>query len=117
MAHAAIQHLDPAVQACVEDCLNCYEICAQAVEHCLRKGGEHAAPDHVRLLQDCAGICRTSADFMLRGSEFHGRACGVCADICERCASDCESLEDDEFMKQCAELCRRCAESCRKMAA
>jgi hypothetical protein len=76
---------------------------------CLEVGGEHPAPDHIRLLQDCAEICQTSANFMLRVSDFHGSTCEVCAE-------DCERFTDDEMMQQCAQSCRSCAESCREMA-
>lgn len=86
--------------------------------HCLGLGGEHADPHHVRLLLlDCAQIRATSAAFMLRGSESHGRTCGVCAEVCLQCADDCERLADgDELMLRCTEICRRCTESCLAMA-
>jgi hypothetical protein len=105
------------MQQCIENCTTCHQICLATVPHCLSMGGTHAAPDHIRLLLDCAQICQTSADFMIRGSVFHGQTCGVCAEICERCAEDCESLAgNDAQMRECASVCRRCAESCRQMA-
>ena len=53
---------------------------------------------------ECAEICRTAANFMLRNSEHHARICGVCAGVCDRCAEDCERLAvGDEMMQQCAE--------------
>jgi hypothetical protein len=80
-------------------------------------GGAHGGAAHVRLLLDCAEICHTSADFMLRGSDLHPLTCGVCAQVCERCADECERLgATDPAMKRCAEACRRCAESCRDCA-
>lgn len=104
------------MQECIENCHNCHDICAEAIQHCLEKGGEHAAPGHIRLLIDCAQICHTSEDFMLRGSELHPATCEACARICEECAESCEELDADPMMKECAEHCRRCAESCRAMA-
>ena len=86
------------------------------MSHCLQQGGRHAEASHIQLLLDCVDICRTSADFMLRGSDLHTLTCGVCAQVCERCAQDCEQMGDDEMMRRCAEACRRCAESCRRMA-
>lgn len=116
MPHAAMQRLSPEMQECIDHCQECQEICLEAVDHGLRQGGPHAEAGHIRLLLDCAEICRTSAGFMLRGSELHGRTCAVCAEICERCARDCEGFEDDDLLKQCAEICARCAESCRRMS-
>ena len=72
---------------------------------------------HLRLLLDCADICQTSADFMLRGSEKHALTCGTCVEICVACAEKCEPIgKEDSMMKNCAEVCRNCAESCKHMA-
>lgn len=103
---------------CISNCTECHTICVETVNHCLEMGGKHAEASHIRELLDCAQVCATSADFMLRGSDLHANVCGVCAEACERCAESCERLaEEDELMLRCAEICRRCAESCRQMAA
>ena len=104
------------MQKCIENCLQCHGICIETIEHCLDLGGEHTAPEHIRLLTDCAEICQASVNFMLRGSSVHPQVCAVCDDVCERCAQDCERFGDDKMMKDCAEVCRRCAESCGRMA-
>lgn len=106
------------MQQCITNCLNCHRMCEQTALHCLHMGGPHASPDHIRMMLDCAQICQTSADFMLRGSAFHHRTCGVCAEICESCAKDCERLANgDQQMQACADACRRCVETCSRMAA
>ena len=108
-----VQQIDSNVQTMAE----CHDICLQTVSHCLEKGGDHARADHVSLLLDCAEICQTAANFMLRNSELHARTCAVCAEVCERCAEDCERLGfEDQMMQQCAETCRRCADACREMS-
>ena len=104
------------MQRCIDECLSCFSICEQTIQHCLELGGKHASPAHIRTMQDCADICRTSAAFMMRGSPFHTRTCGVCAEVCRKCEEECRSMGDDEMMKQCADACRRCAESCARMA-
>ena len=103
------------MRSCIDECQSCHEVCVETTSHCLIMGGEHAAAEHIRTLTDCAQICATSADFMLRGSPSHADVCGVCADICDECAELCDDLDGPE-MKRCADQCRRCAESCRKMA-
>lgn len=120
MAHAMHAHTmtSAEMRECIENCTNCHAICLETVTHCLQMGGKHAEAGHIRLLLDCAQICATSADFMLRSSDLHQFTCGVCAEACERCAAACEEIGgDDELMRRCAEMCRRCAESCRRMAA
>jgi hypothetical protein len=102
---------------CIQECQRCHSVCLETIGHCLEMGGEHAQPGHIRLLMDCAEICQTSANFMLRRSDLHGLTCGVCAEVCERCAEDCERFVDDLVMAACAQACRSCARSCRDMAA
>lgn len=107
------------MRECIDNCINCHAVCAETISHCLSMGGEHASPNHIKLLQDCAQICMTSADFMLRMSDYHPQTCGVCADICEACAEECEGMasgDGADFMQRCADACRKCAESCRRMS-
>ena len=104
------------MRQCIQNCLDCHAISQATIQHCLKQGGPHAKPDHIRLMEDCAEICQTSANFMLRGSDLHHLTCGACAQVCERCAEDCARMGDDPVMQQCAEACRTCAESCREMA-
>ena len=110
------QHLNDEMLQCIQLCTDCHRACLETVPYCLQQGGMHAAPNHVRLMLDCAEICQTSANFMLRGSDLHAHTCGACAVVCERCAEDCLKMGDDTRMAACAEVCRRCATSCRKMA-
>ena len=110
-----LSHLSEELKHCVQICSDCRDVClSTAANHCLEAGGEHVAPDHFRLMLDCAEICGVSANFMLRNSPRHKLTCGICAQICEACADDCERIGD---MDECVESCRRCAESCRKMSA
>jgi hypothetical protein len=103
-------------QQCIQECLNCHSVCLATVAHCLEMGGAHASPQHIGLLLDCAEICQTSANFLLRGSALHARTCEICAEVCEQCAQNCERMGDDAQMRACAAQCHRCAESCRRMA-
>jgi hypothetical protein len=96
---------------------DCHDMCVQTVPHCFDKGGDHARTEHITLLLDCAEICQTAANFMLRNSEQHARVCAVRAEVCDRCAEDCERLAaGDQMMQQCAQTCRRCADACREMS-
>lgn len=102
------------MQECITNCQTCHATClSMASTHCLEVGGKHVAPDHFRLMLDCAQICAVSADFMLRGSTHHAHVCAECADICEDCAKSCEAVGD---MDECVQACRTCAQSCRQMA-
>lgn len=92
----------------------CHQTChSMAMVHCLELGGEHARPQHLRLMLDCADICATTADFIGRKSQFHTQIAGLCVEICETCAEACEKLGQ---MEACVSACRECAERCREIA-
>lgn len=109
-------HTTEEMARCIRLCQDCHVLCVQMIGHCLELGGRHAAPDHIRLLMDCAQICTTTADYMARESSLHDRMCGLCSEMCRLCAESCEHITgDDQMVKQCAEMCRRCAASCTQM--
>jgi hypothetical protein len=105
----------PGMDACITMCLECHRVCLEAVDDSLRTGGVHAAPRHIGLLLDCAQMCATSADFLIRNSSLHGVTCGACAEVCDACAESCRQLSGP-LMQRCAAICDRCAESCAEMA-
>lgn len=97
--------------------IECYKSCTTTITHCLEVGGEHASPEYINLLMDCAKICQLAADFAIRGSANHPALCKLCADICRQCADQCEQMADgDEKMLECAKICRECAEACDRMS-
>jgi hypothetical protein len=114
--HAHDEHDHDELDACIEACLQCHVVCTMTAQYCLTQGGEHAEVGHVGLLLDCAEICQTSANFMIRGSPYHALTCGVCAEVCRECASACRAFGDDENMAHCAEVCEECADSCERMS-
>ena len=119
MPHGISHRIDQAMHRCIDECLECHRVCLATAAHCLEAdgGARHADARHLTLLLDCAEICQTSANFMLRGSDEHQRTCAVCAAVCHRCAEECARVTDDPVMQECAEACRRCADSCEAMAA
>ena len=107
------------LEQCIENCTRCHRICLEtAALHFRGEGGPGQTPEsHIRLLLDCAEICQTSANFMIRGSDLHARTCAACAEVCERCADECDKHGEDPHLAACAEICRACARTCREMAA
>ena len=102
------------MQECIDNCQTCHATCLNmAANFCLEKGGAHVAPDHFRLMLDCARICATSVDFMLQGSKHFPHICRECAEICDGCAASCEALDG---MEDCVAACRASAQTCRIMA-
>ncbi len=116
MAHVKHEQMSKEMQDCIKDCQECEATCMESINHCLQLGGKYAEASHIRSLMDCAEICQTSADYMLRGSELYQSVCGTCAEVCDRCEQSCRQFADDTMMQECAEVCRRTAQSCRQMA-
>lgn len=106
-----------ATETCVQNCIDSYKICSLMIQHCLMKGGKHADPQHIILLEDCSKICNLSADFMMRQSDYHTSTCAICSEVCLACAESCDALAvGDEMMQTCVNACRKCSESCLEMA-
>lgn len=113
---AAKTSADP-IQDCIDQCRNCEQVCLQTIQYCISAGGSHVEQGHVNALLDCATLCRTSAETMIRHSALIPMVCGTCAAACTSCAESCESFGSDNAMQACAAECRTCSESCQSMAA
>lgn len=104
-------------EGCIDICLKTHRMCLETVRYCTEQGGRHVVATHLSLLLDCAEMCQTTANFLLRSSPQHGVICDACARVCESCARDCSTFSGDARMERCAETCRECARDCRGMAA
>ena len=103
--HDKTSHLDGFAQDCVADCLDCFEAVTECIAFCLNQLGGHECLKHLRSLMDCAAICQTNADFLLRDSSLRHLTCDVCAAACARCALDCEAIDpSDGRWRRCGEL-------------
>lgn len=102
-------------EGCIEVCLKSHRVCIETARYCTEMGGSHVTAAHMALLLDCAEMCQTTANSLLRFSPQHGVICGACAQLCEACAEDCEAIAGDDRMARCAATCRDCAQDCRGM--
>lgn len=99
-----------AIQECVTSCLSCYAACVSATKDYRSDKEDDATLFSV--LSDCALVCQTTANFLLRGSDAMGWMCAVNARICDRCARECGRQQ----LFECATACRECAALCHKLA-
>jgi hypothetical protein len=88
----------------------------ETVQYSLQQGGKYAAPEHIQVLMDCAEICQTGENLVIRESSQFERIRSACADVCDSCAQDCEQFGNDRQMQACAQACRECAKACRQQA-
>jgi hypothetical protein len=107
---------------CIRQCQDTHAICLQTLRYDLNanyhgNSGRMVESGHMRLLLDCADMCQTHADMLLRTSSFANRAGELCAEVCQACAEDCERFGEDRQSQDCATACRQAAASCRRMLA
>ena len=108
--------LSAETRRCIESTSNTYTSCTETLTYCIDAGGDLAEPEHLRLLLDCAEICQTAQNTLLRGSGLSQLLATVCIEACEKCAESCRALNgSDEQLESCAETCLLCAEYCREL--
>lgn len=103
---------------CIDSCVASHRMCLETARYCTEQGSAaHIEATHIALLLDCAELCQTTANSMLRRSPQHALLCDACARMCDACAHDCAKIAGDARMQACAQTCRNCAASCEDMAA
>lgn len=103
------------MDACIGLCLDTHRKCLEAARLVAAYLDRPIATTLIATLTDCAEICQTTANSMIRGSSLHTIMCDACARACRHCAEECGRLSDARFAR-CAESCRVCAASCETMA-
>ncbi|MEW6168353.1 MAG: four-helix bundle copper-binding protein [Pseudomonadota bacterium] len=103
---------EQSVQGCIDECQQCGEDCLRAALADPVLGPPLDAA-HLRLLIDCAELCRSTARLLLGAAPHYVTACSACAEVCDACAQRCEQVDG---LQACAEICRSCAQTCRTMA-
>ncbi|MDO8410932.1 MAG: four-helix bundle copper-binding protein [Phenylobacterium sp.] len=101
---------------CVALCIASHRSCLTSARHVIEQPGLRAPAQFVALLQDCAELCQTTANSMLRGAPTHTLLCSACADLCAACAQACDAFKGDAVLTRCAATCRECGAACRHMA-
>ena len=102
---------------CIELCAASHVMCLETANYVATSIRSAASVALISLLNDCAEICQTTSNSMVRKSALHTTLCRACAEACEKCARECERQSGDQHMIHCAATCRRCAASCSQMAA
>ena len=84
-----------------------------ATAHCLEMGGEHVAPDHLRLALLCGENCGTSAKFLMSNSDLHKEPVAFLSRAAPIARMTAKRLGD---MDECVDVCRACANPAKKLA-
>jgi hypothetical protein len=98
------QKMIEVLQFCAAQCAHCYDACR------LEKGMDMSTC--MMYVQDCADLCRLTAQLLERKSENADIFLKTTLVMCERGASECAKHPQMEHCRKCAEACRKCAEMC-----
>jgi len=101
---------------CIDLCMKSHRVCLDAASRLSQQAATPALRQLVILLSDCAELCGTTANSMVRGSPLHPLVCRACAEACELCAKQCREQANDNLLN-CSGTCEKCAAGCRQMAA
>ncbi|GEB47790.1 MULTISPECIES: hypothetical protein [Streptomyces] len=126
---------DPAVDdvlvRCVAACQSCEQACTACADACLGEDQADRLRTCIRLDQQCADVCHTTARLLIRHHDGHGGSLAgqaeqgavraqleACALLCAACAQECERhAAHHAHCRVCAAACRSCEESCRALLA
>jgi hypothetical protein len=100
------QTISKEMQQCIDACKECQKCCV-ALE---TSGGVDSRT--IQTAKDCAEICQTCSNFIMRESHFATDIRKLCAEMCKKCAAACDKMSRGSIGNQCAAACRRCAETC-----
>lgn len=93
------------LQQCIQDLQSCHDVCAQTAVNCQEAGGDHAKPEHIAMLQDCAEMCQTTTHFMQHDNPLYGYVAQACAQVTTHCGEECTQMGDTD----CANACQNAA--------
>ena len=102
---------------CIEACFDCVQVCIACADACLGENDAVALRLCITRNLSCADVCAATGRILSRQFDHDPvltrtileacrRACGQCAEECERHAGH------HEHCRVCAEACRRCEWAC-----
>jgi hypothetical protein len=104
----------------IESLNECASVCTTCADACLAEEHVQELVRCIRLNQDCADICRTTAAVLARPNNPDRNVVRsllqACQAICESCGNECEQhAQMHEHCRVCAESCRHCAQTCSEL--
>jgi len=109
---AATYALKESMKDCMEAHISCVELESRA-----RKMDDQRVDDALlRVIRECADMCRLTADAALHDSESRTALAKACIDVTRRCAEDCARFMGNVEMQRCADVCARAVLACQRLA-
>ena len=111
-----------ALLACIDACLECGQACTTCADACLSEEMVADLTTCIRLNQDCADLCDTTARLLSRHTGTDTTVLRAALEAlraaCAACAAECDTHADmHEHCRVCADACRRCEQACTNLLA
>lgn len=111
-----------ALLACIDACLECGQACTTCADACLSEEMVADLTTCIRLNQDCADLCDTTARLLPRHTGTDTTVLRAALEAlraaCAACAAECDTHADmHEHCRVCADACRRCEQACTNLLA
>ncbi|MDX2107788.1 MAG: hypothetical protein SFY67_15405 [Candidatus Melainabacteria bacterium] len=72
---------------------HCADVCQKTLDYCVKKGGKHAEASVTNSLKDCIAACKSSFDFLNRGSAgMQAKSCALAVQACNECAKTMDAF-------------------------
>jgi hypothetical protein len=101
---------------CIEACRRCAEECEDWSKKTSHGAQAGKRPEFITLTADCGQLCRTTAGFLERESQFIDEICATLAQVCDAVVEAGER-RSESTSQRCLEACRDCANECRRVLA
>jgi hypothetical protein len=107
---------------CIRACLDCAQACVACADACLGESDPRKLTACIRLNNDCADICETTAKILSRQTALDRNVIRAiieaCATICRSCGEECDMhAAAMQHCRVCAEACHACEQACQKVLA
>ena len=91
--------------------MKCITACENCATKCLSEENVNQMEKCIRTDRDCADICRITATFVARESQYMQKMLKQCIELCKDCEKECRKHDHDHCQK-CADACRECVQAC-----
>ena len=89
------------------NCESTAKMCQKAMDYCNEKKGKYSDSSVTNAIKDCMSACKSTDDFLRRGSKLSSKSSALCAEACTECAKACDQFKDDLQMTSLANECRK----------
>jgi hypothetical protein len=112
-----IRTINGALPACLEAAAICAQSCTSCADACLAEPHVGDLIQCIRLTQDCAAICTTTAALLSRQTATSWKVMRLqveaCRVACDECGRECDRhAKMHDHCRICAMACRLCEQAC-----